>query len=73
MDYVLRAEDVGAAIAQMRVTGRKPIAIELSLDMLDYFRGFATYPTDSGSTRIYGLPIRIADGKLVARPVYEPS
>lgn len=72
MSDVLRSEDIIALKARLELTWRKPVAIELSLDMLDYFRSISTYPTDSGVTRIYGLPIRIADGKMVARPVYEP-
>ena len=71
MNEVLTIESLMAAVAAMRVHGaRNLVAIELSLDMLDYFRSLPTHPVNSTLTRVYGLPIRIADGELVARPVY---
>ncbi len=70
-DVVLTLKDLYAAKATLELMGRRAVAIEMSLDMLDYFRSLPAYPVKSDYTRVYGLPIRIADGEGVCRPIWE--
>lgn len=69
MNETITLKDMLAAKASMELAGQHVVAIELSLDMLDYFRSFTMYPVETAYTRVYGLPIRIVDGVNICRPV----